>query len=138
MTAAPIPVGSRVVLVEDNSLSLGGADCGRKGSHGVVEQGPDCSDYRIAFDNGDMWWVNVSAIALESPAPAAPLTAEERDTALGMALELADQLRDDYSFTLWQRNGNLLVADWLRDCVAHELWGDGDDGCLPTPFRKVK
>lgn len=134
MTAAPIPVGSRVVLVEDNRQ--GGPDFGRKGWRGVTIA-IDSGDYHVKFDNRQEWWVNASAVALESPATDA-LTAWERDTALGMALELADQLRDDYSFTLWQRNGNLLVADWLRDCVAHELWGDGDDGCLSTPFRKVK
>ena len=137
MTAAPIPVGSRVVLVEDNKF--GGTVFGEKGERGVVTLIDDEGDYEVRFDGEiDDWAVNASAVALESQGHDAALTAWERDTALGMALELADQLRDDYSFTLWQRNGNLLVADWLRDCVAHELWGDGDDGCLSTPFRKVK
>ena len=88
MTAAPIPFGSRVVLVEDNKF--GGTVFGEKGERGVVTLIDDEGDYEVRFDGEiDDWAVNASAVALESQGHDAALTAWERDTALGMAWSIS-------------------------------------------------
>lgn len=83
--------------------------------------------------------IDSSAVALESLAPDSALTAKERDTAFGMALELAREF--DNEALPYVPSGEshelMLLADWLRDCVTRELWGGGGDAALPTPFRKV-
>lgn len=50
---------------------------------------------------------------------------EQAHTALGMALELADLLKDEYDEDWWDEStdDNPAVADWLRQSVVEELYG---------------
>ena len=126
-----IPVGTRVVLVEDHRASFM-----RRytpiGSQGVVleydsdwEREHDAGGYYILFDTGGDWYINESAVA-PFDSLSLPLTAAQERRALAMALELEALLREDarqHFPSSLQAYDALCTADWLRAEVIQALEG---------------